>query len=109
MIKRSVDNGPEKTYKFTGKFVLKGGAEVTVWSSGSGMSQDLPTDLVSKNDNWGVGEQIDTTLVDASGEVSKSQNLLLNPKVIPLCCNLSCKVCQFTLGMSISLVQVLEF
>lgn len=75
VIKRSIDNGPEKTYKFTGKFVLKGGAEVTVWSSGSGMSQDLPTDLVSKNDSWGVGEQIDTTLVDASGEVMATRNL----------------------------------
>ncbi|PIK42115.1 B-type nuclear lamin [Apostichopus japonicus] len=77
VLKRSVDGGDEATYKFTSKYVLKGGAEVTVWSTGSGEKQDLPTDIVGKNiESWGVGEKINTTLIDASGEVMASRNLL---------------------------------
>lgn len=64
------------TYKFTSKYVLKGGAEVTVWSTGSGEKQDLPTDIVGKNvESWGVGEKINTTLIDASGEVRQKSCL----------------------------------
>lgn len=76
VLKRSVDGGDEATYKFTSKYVLKGGAEVTVWSTGSGEKQDLPTDIVGKNvESWGVGEKINTTLIDASGEVRQKSCL----------------------------------
>ena len=51
--------------------MLKAGKEVTVWASGSGHSHSPPNHLVFKSTkSWGTGEKIDTSLVDASDEVS---------------------------------------
>lgn len=70
-LKRSVDGGSQQSYKFTAKYVLKAGQEVIVWASGSGKSQNAPTDLVYKNvESWGTGDNVETSLLDASGEVS---------------------------------------
>ncbi|XP_041464526.1 lamin-B1-like [Lytechinus variegatus] len=76
-LKRSADGGSEQSYKFTSKYVLKAGQEVTVWASGSGKSQSAPTDLVFKNtESWGTGDNVETTLVDASGEVMATRTVI---------------------------------
>ncbi|XP_072051219.1 prelamin-A/C-like isoform X2 [Amphiura filiformis] len=75
-LKQQVDDAEEAKYKFTAKFVLKAGKEVTVWASGSGHSHSPPNHLVFKNQNsWGTGEKIDTTLVDASEEVMATRQV----------------------------------
>ena len=72
MLKRQVDGGEELNYKFSSKYVLKSGKEVTVWASGSGHPHSPPTDMVFKNQStWGVGKEVVNTLTDASGEVSQ--------------------------------------
>lgn len=75
-LKRSVDGGSEQDYKFTSKYVLKAGMEVTVWASGSGKSHSPPSDLVFKNtDAWGTGDEVETSLMDASGEVMATRTV----------------------------------
>ena len=70
-LNQQIDEGKEASYKFTSKYILKAGKEVTVWASGSGHSHSPPTHLVFKNqDSWGTGDKMNTTLVDASEEVS---------------------------------------
>ncbi|XP_071492789.1 lamin-B2-like [Diadema antillarum] len=76
-LKRSVDGGSDRAYKFTSKFVLKAGQEVTVWASGSSRKINSPPgNVVFKNtDNWGVGDSVETCLVDASGEVMATRTV----------------------------------
>lgn len=75
-LKRQVDNGDEISYKFSAKYILKAGKEVTIWSSGSGHPQNAPSDLVFKSQKtWGTGKEVVSTLVDASGEVMATRTI----------------------------------
>ncbi|XP_071794203.1 lamin-B1-like isoform X1 [Asterias amurensis] len=76
LLKRQVDGGEELNYKFSSKYVLKSGKEVTVWASGSGHPHSPPTDMVFKNQStWGVGKEVVNTLTDASGEVMATRTI----------------------------------
>ncbi|NP_999665.1 nuclear intermediate filament protein [Strongylocentrotus purpuratus] len=76
-LKRSVDGGSQQSYKFTAKYVLKAGQEVTVWASGSGKSHSPPKDLVYKNvESWGTGDNVETSLLDASGEIMATRTVI---------------------------------
>lgn len=95
-LKRQVGSGAPIVYKFPHKFALKAGASVTVrftrrrretwvsretrtikasnslqvWAASGGGSHKPPTDLVWKSQNsWGSGELLQTTLINANGEV----------------------------------------
>ncbi|XP_056270399.1 lamin-B2 [Pseudoliparis swirei] len=68
-LKRQVDDGDEVVYKFSPKFVLKGGQSVTVWSADAGVAHNPPSDLLWKSQtSWGIGNDIVTTLVNADDE-----------------------------------------
>ncbi|XP_038076262.1 lamin-B1-like isoform X2 [Patiria miniata] len=76
LLKRQVNGGEELSYKFSSKYVLKSGKEVTVWASGSGHGHNPPSDLVFKNQKtWGSGKEVVSTLVDASGEVMATRTM----------------------------------
>jgi len=68
-----VVNGRDDTaveYKFTPKYVLKGGHSVTLWSTSSGVKQKAPTDLVLRNgENWPVGQSIVTSVINHEAEI----------------------------------------
>ena len=69
-IQRKVDDEDAILYKFPSKFVLKKEKEVTVWASGAGHSHSPPDHLVHRSkESWGSGDHMETTLVDAKGEV----------------------------------------
>uniref|UniRef100_A0A3P9AKN7 Lamin A n=1 Tax=Esox lucius TaxID=8010 RepID=A0A3P9AKN7_ESOLU len=70
LLKRQVGSGATITFKFPPKFSLKAGQRVTIWASTAGGSHNPPSDLVWKNQtSWGIGDQFQTTLISASGEV----------------------------------------
>ncbi|KAI1905141.1 hypothetical protein AGOR_G00013080 [Albula goreensis] len=57
------------TYKFTPKYVLRAGQQVTVWAANAGVSSSPPTDLIWKNQNsWGTGEDVQVVLKNPQGE-----------------------------------------
>ena len=69
-LKRKVDDDEELSYRFPSKFVLKKDKEVTVWAAGSGRTHNPPSQLVFRSeDNWGSGDNMETSLVDGTGEV----------------------------------------
>ncbi|XP_022106034.1 lamin-B1-like isoform X3 [Acanthaster planci] len=75
-LKSQVDGGDELNYKFSAKYVLKASKEVTVWAAGSGHGHNPPSDLVFKNQkSWGIGKDVVSTLVDASGEVMATRTV----------------------------------
>ncbi|XP_008322245.1 lamin-A isoform X3 [Cynoglossus semilaevis] len=68
-VKRQVGTSSPTVYKFPPKFVLKAGGTVTIWAASSGETHNPPTDLLWKTqDSWGVGEQTETTLINANAE-----------------------------------------
>uniref|UniRef100_A0AAQ5ZAY3 Lamin A n=1 Tax=Amphiprion ocellaris TaxID=80972 RepID=A0AAQ5ZAY3_AMPOC len=69
-VKKQVGNATPIVYKFPPKFTLKAGGTVTIWAASGGGTHNPPTDLVWKSQNsWGTGDQVQTILISASGEV----------------------------------------
>ncbi|XP_074538787.1 prelamin-A/C-like [Halichoeres trimaculatus] len=68
-VKRQVGSSTPIVYKFPHKFVLKAGGIVTIWAANGGGAHNPPSDLVWRSqDSWGVGDQLQTSLISASGE-----------------------------------------
>lgn len=68
-VKRQVGSSTPIVYKFPHKFILKAGGVVTIWAAAGGGTHNPPSDLVWRNqDSWGVGDQLQTCLINASGE-----------------------------------------
>ena len=63
--------GEEETvFKFHRQSKIPSGTIVSIFSSDSDETHDPPTTLVMKNQKWGVGDEINTTLLNIDGEVS---------------------------------------
>uniref|UniRef100_A0A3P9HBQ5 Lamin A n=1 Tax=Oryzias latipes TaxID=8090 RepID=A0A3P9HBQ5_ORYLA len=72
-VRRQVGSGTPILFKFPAKFTLKAGQRVTIWASNAGGSHNPPSDLVWKSQpSWGTGDQFQTTLISASGEVQST-------------------------------------
>ncbi|XP_037120640.1 prelamin-A/C-like [Syngnathus acus] len=70
-VKRQVGSSAPIAFKFTAKFILKAGQRVTIWAAGAGGNHNPPSDLVWETQaNWGTGDQFQTTLINANGEVT---------------------------------------
>ncbi|KAK7886701.1 hypothetical protein WMY93_026322 [Mugilogobius chulae] len=75
-VKSQAGGGSALVYKFAQKFVLKAGATVTIWAASGGGTHSPPTDLVWKSqDSWSTGDQVETTLINASGEELASRKM----------------------------------
>ncbi|RDD43728.1 Prelamin-A/C [Trichoplax sp. H2] len=69
VIKHQVDNKNEISYKFNTKAILKGNCVTTVWAADSGQSHKPPANYLWKQqNNFGLGEEMVTRLVNAGGE-----------------------------------------
>jgi len=70
-VQRVIDGKEEEAieYRFTPKYVLKGGQSVTVWSHSSGVKQKTPTDLVLKNNDWLTGTETVTNVINSEAEI----------------------------------------
>jgi lamin B len=57
----------EVEFKFPKNTIIKPNQTITIWSANSGVTQELPNDLVMSNNNkWVVGDKMITALVDKS-------------------------------------------
>ena len=68
VLKRKVDTKDEVTYKFPPNLTLKAGKVVRVFARGQG-KENFPSDLVNSSlDNWGVGANTVTILLNDNSE-----------------------------------------
>lgn len=75
-VKRQIGGRAAIIYKFPHKFVLRAGQTVTVWASDARGSHNPPSDLVWKQQrSWGIGDNIETTLINGSNEEVASRKV----------------------------------
>ncbi|OUC46784.1 intermediate filament tail domain protein [Trichinella nativa] len=68
-LKRKIDGKREVVFTFPQKFVLKAGKNVKVWARNQGGVNDPPNQLIFEGeDNWGVGQNVQTILYNKDGE-----------------------------------------
>ncbi|XP_053560449.1 lamin [Bombina bombina] len=68
-IKRQIGDEAPIVYRFPPRINLKAGQTITIWSAGSGTTNNPPTDLVWKGQNsWGTGDSIRTALLTSNNE-----------------------------------------
>jgi intermediate filament protein if len=68
VLKRQVDSKEEIVYKFPSNFYLKANMSLKLWARGHGQEKQ-PSDLVNKDtDNWGIGHNILTSIINEFGE-----------------------------------------
>ncbi|KRY27589.1 Intermediate filament protein ifa-1 [Trichinella spiralis] len=68
-LKRKIDGKREVVFTFPPKFVLKAGKNVKVWARNQGGVNDPPNQLIFEGeDNWGVGQNVQTILYNKDGE-----------------------------------------
>lgn len=73
-----VANGKDEEaieYRFTPKYVLKGGSSVTLWSQSAGVKQKAPTDLVLKTGDWNNGLETTTSVINSEAEILAKHNM----------------------------------
>jgi len=70
-IQRIIDGKEDEAveYKFTPKYILKGGQSVTVWSQSAGVKHKAPTDMVMKGSDWNTGSEMITNIINAEAEI----------------------------------------
>ncbi|XP_028399231.1 lamin-B1-like [Dendronephthya gigantea] len=69
IVSRMIDDQEPISYKFTPKFVLRGGQSVTIWANQGGGQHKPPTDLVFRQQSsWGTGKGVKTTITDTEGK-----------------------------------------
>ncbi|CAF0822808.1 unnamed protein product [Brachionus calyciflorus] len=68
VLRRKVDNRPEVTFRFPDNLILKANKILRIWSRGNG-KENLPTEIVNWDvDNWGMGVNVQTVLVNEQNE-----------------------------------------
>lgn len=60
----------EKVYKFTRGLILKANQDVTVWSAKTKQKHKSPTDLVMKNSDWPLANEMKTVLIKDDEEMA---------------------------------------
>uniref|UniRef100_UPI003590149C lamin-B1-like isoform X2 n=1 Tax=Myxine glutinosa TaxID=7769 RepID=UPI003590149C len=68
VLKRFLSGRPDINFKFPPRTSIKAGEAVTVWAGGAGMQANPPTDLVLKQQSWGVGDDLRIVFINPSGE-----------------------------------------
>uniref|UniRef100_UPI00358E8F79 lamin-B1-like isoform X2 n=1 Tax=Myxine glutinosa TaxID=7769 RepID=UPI00358E8F79 len=77
MLKRSIEDQPAISYKFTPRYVLRAGQTVTVWTTDARVTHNPPANLLWKSQNsWGTGDNVHTSLVDSSGQEMAVRNVV---------------------------------
>lgn len=68
-LKRKIDNKKEVVYTFPANFALKAGKSVKIWARNQGGTVSPPDSLIFEGeDNWGVGNNVQTILYNKDGE-----------------------------------------
>uniref|UniRef100_A0A915IRA7 Uncharacterized protein n=1 Tax=Romanomermis culicivorax TaxID=13658 RepID=A0A915IRA7_ROMCU len=69
-LRRKLDNRRELVYTFPANIVVKPGKSIKIWARDQGAFNNPPYELVFDGENsWGVGTNVQTTLVNRDGEV----------------------------------------
>lgn len=62
--------GEEATnFKFHRSVKIEPGATVTIWSANTEQVHEPPSNLVMKSQQWVIGDQTTTTLINTNGDV----------------------------------------
>uniref|UniRef100_A0A915KU57 Intermediate filament tail domain protein n=1 Tax=Romanomermis culicivorax TaxID=13658 RepID=A0A915KU57_ROMCU len=75
-LKRKIDGKREIVFNFPPKYSLKAGRTVKIWTRGHGAVHNPPEQIVfDQEDNWGIGQNVQTVLYNRDGEV---RNKIIN-------------------------------